>query len=218
MILLSTVAGIAVGAGYALGGRLSRLEELAMRWWALAPVGLALQFAVLPRELDPSGLSGWILLVVSYVVLLGFAGANVHLPGFPLLFLGLALNLAVIAPNGGMPVSPDALRGADPARAAALEQGEGKHHVMSNNEFLSPLGDVIPVGGAFREILSVGDLFMYSGMALTIVWAMRAPTATAAPAFSGSRRGYRGKHRPYRSLPRSVRALAPHPAAATSET
>jgi len=218
MILLLTVAGIAVGAGYALGGRLSRLEGLAMRWWPLAPVGLVLQFAVLPRELDPSWLTDWTLLVASYAALLSFAGANVNVPGFPLLFLGLALNLAVIAPNGGMPVSRDALRGADPARAMELEGGKGKHHVMDPDELLSPLGDVIPVGGPFRETVSVGDLFMYSGMALAIVGAMRAPTATAAPASSSSHRGYRGKHRPYRSLPRSVRALVPHPAAATSET
>jgi len=218
MILLLTVAGIAVGAGYALGGRLSRLQGLTMRWWPLAPAGLGLQLALLPAWLDPSGRIGEVLLVVSYVALLVFAAVNVRVPGFPLLFIGLALNLAVIAPNGGMPVSAEALRASDPIRGPALLEGASKHHLMRPDEFLSPLGDVIPLGVPFHETVSVGDLLMYAGMALTIVGAMRAPTATAAPAVSASYRGYRGKHRPYRSLPRSIRASLPRPAAAMWET
>ena len=225
MTLLIGVVAVAVVLGYSLGGRLRRLEELTVRWWPLAPVGLTMQLAQLPAAIDPKRGLTLGLLVASYVVLLTFVGANVRAPGFALLFVGLGLNLAVIAPNGGMPVSADALAGSDQTRTLALlQRGAGlKHHLMGEDDLLTPLADVIPFGPPFRQIVSVGDLVMYAGLGWTVVWAMRGRSKTSPvdlpPQVSletGPYRGYRGKHRPYRHLPRAVRTSLPPPAAARS--
>lgn len=221
MYLPALVLVASVGAGYLAGGRLQRIEQLRVRWWPLAPLGLVMQFLELPRAIDPAGTLTVLLLIFSYVVLLTFVGANIRAPGFPLLFVGLGLNLAVIAPNGGMPVSADALRESGQSASLPILSGGGsaKHDLMREDHVLAPLGDVIAVGPPLGQVLSLGDLVLYAGLGWTVMQAMRGPSATALPVPSpGSHRGYRGKHRPYRHLPRVVRTSPPPPAAARSGT
>jgi hypothetical protein len=103
-----------------------------------------------------------------------------------------------------MPVSAEAIRVAGTTGDAMLTGIQGaKHHLMTSADVLTPLADVIPVPPPFGVILSVGDLFLYSGVASFVVLVMLGR-------FDENRRpparwiqGYRGKHlSPRRRLPR----------------
>jgi Family of unknown function (DUF5317) len=177
MLLLLTIVAAAIVAGYVMGGGLSGFERLKLKWWGLAPGGLALQF-VSPTELGgvERDTVGLFLLVGSYVPLLVFAARNVALAGYPLILAGLALNLLVIFVNGGMAVTEQALvrSGQEDAVAILREEGDGKHHLADEEEdVLLVLGDVIPVGWPFQQVVSAGDLVLYAGVAWMIVAVMR---------------------------------------------
>ncbi len=196
MTLLVAVIIVSAGAGYLLGGRLRRLERLRLRWWALAPAGLALQVLPLPR-LDGGlgrGLSVG-LLIGSFVLLLAFAGANARLAGFPLIVVGLALNLTVIATNGGMPVSRHALIASGQADTLRqlMADASAKHHLLGSGDVLTPLADVIAIRRPIGQVVSAGDVLMYLGVAWLVVAAMRGRTRGLAP--QGAPDRYRGRHR-----------------------
>ena len=213
LIVLIVVAGVL--AGSLAGGSLRPLEHLRIHWWALAPVGLALQGAPLPEipRVDPALLASAVLLA-SYGMLLGFTVVNRRLPGAVLIFAGLALNLAVIAPNGGMPVDPVAARMAG-AGTIAIEE-TAKHHLRGPDDVLPFLGDVIALPPPARLVISVGDVVLYAGVLCFVVTTMRGrarenvrPPVRWFPM-------YRGKHLPpeRRGLPRRLLLPAPTPAGA----
>lgn len=211
MFIFVLVVGVAVLAGSSAGGRIAALSEIHPRWWGLALAGLVLQYAPLP---DLPGLLGDVVaatvLLGSYGLLLAFMIVNARLPGSPLLIAGLALNLAVIGANGGMPVSEEALLASGQAHAVRL-LGEGsslKHHLMSSEDMLIPLADVIPVPPPVGVVVSVGDLVMYTGIACFVFSAMRGPVAARAPDGTWFE-GYRGKHRPRRPGPSPRRTGLP---------
>jgi hypothetical protein len=188
MTLLFGVILISIALGYALGGRLAGFERFRLRWWPLAFLGLALQLAPVPVDLATKSL------VVSYVFLLSFVAANLRAPGVPLILVGLALNLAVIAPNGGMPVSRDALVGS--GQSGTLEELRAsdatKHHLQRPDDVLTPLGDVIAIQDPIGQVVSVGDVFVYVGLLWLIVGVMRgARQVDPAPRWVA----YQGKHR-----------------------
>jgi len=89
MLLIVGVLVIGVVLGYLAGGRLRGLEDLRLRWWGLAPLGLLMQLVPLPLHghLDKQVSVG--LLIASYPVLLAFVARNIRLPGLPLMFIGL---------------------------------------------------------------------------------------------------------------------------------
>lgn len=185
MFLLLAMVAAAIVAGYLTGGRLSGFERLRLRWWPLAPVGLVLQ--VLPGgelagiDEDTVGLA---LLIGSYVLLGVFAGRNVATAGFPLVLAGLAMNLLVISLNGGMAVTERALirSGQEEAVEILREDGNGKHHLANEKEdVLLVLADVIPVGWPFEQVVSPGDLVLYTGVAWLIVAVMRGRSGGLEP-------------------------------------
>jgi hypothetical protein len=190
MSLIAVIVVVSVVAGLLAGGSLRTFEHVRMHWWALAPIGLALQAAPLP-EVHADPLAGAALLG-SYGMLLAFAAVNRRLPGAPLVFVGLALNLAVIAPNGGMPVDPAAARAAG-AGAVTIED-TAKHHVLSGDDVLPLLADVIAVPRPAGLVMSFGDVVLYAGVMVFLVTTMRGrarenvrPPARWFPM-------YRGKH------------------------
>jgi hypothetical protein len=188
MILLIGVVLVSIGLGYLVGGRLSGFERFRLRWWFLAFVGLALQLAPVPADLTTE------LLIASYVLLLLFVAANLRAPGVWLILLGLALNLAVIAPNGGMPVSRSALvKSGQASTLAELENGAGtKHHLETSDDVLTPLADVIAIGSPVNQVASVGDVLVYAGLLWLIVGVMRgARRVDPAPPWVA----YQGRHR-----------------------
>jgi hypothetical protein len=169
MRLFVPAAVLAIGLGYALGGRLSHLAALRLRWPALAMLGLALQLVTGPGDVVPV-----VALYLSFALLVAFAVANIRTPGFVLVLVGVLLNLAVIAMNDGMPVSRSALVASGQAGTIdELASGETvKHHLSGPGDDLVFLGDVIAVP-ALEQVISVGDVFVYGGFVLVVALGMR---------------------------------------------
>jgi uncharacterized protein DUF5317 len=194
MVLFISAIALAIALGYVFGGRLKGLGELRVRWWGLALGGLALQFVPLP---EGSGGTDLIVrtavLAASYALLLSFGVMNLKLPGMPLVLLGLAANFVVIAANGGMPVSAAALRNSGQAELISQlrEAGADKHHLMSDDDVLTPLGDGIGVPKPIGQAISIGDAFQYAGLMWLAIAAMRGRIRSSQMASEP----YRGKHR-----------------------
>jgi Family of unknown function (DUF5317) len=212
MILFGSVILLSVLTGYLVGGRLRGFERLSLRHWWLAPIGLGLQVLPLPDARHGTDLLvRMAVLGVSYALLLLFAGMNIRIPGMPLLFVGLTLNAVVVIANGGMPYSRQALEASGQTAALKhLTADEGsKHHLMTSEDRLTPLADVIPIPQPIGQVASVGDVFVYAGLAWLIVAVMRGRTGEQAPQ-QGWR--YQGRHRPGSA---AAPGPAPPPVAAT---
>ena len=176
LVLLTLPIGVLTGL--LLGGRVGRLASLPVRAPLLAVLGIALQFV------PARGTTGAILLVASFVLLCAFAVRNVTLPGFPLILLGLVLNLTVIAVNNGMPVSRHAL--VRSGQASTLDDlrtaGGSKHHLATSGEELLPLADVLALPPPVSQAISVGDIATHAGIVWLIVWGMlRVPPPVPSP-------------------------------------
>ena len=195
MILFASVIVLAFLVGYVFGGRIRHFEELHLRWSWLAVAGLALQFVPLP-----DGATGTDLVVrtavlsCSYVLLLTFAALNIRLSGVPLLFLGLAPEPRGDRVERGMPVSRGALEssGQGDVLQVLIDEGAAKHHLLTDDDVLTPLADVIPVGGPIKQVMSIGDVCVYVGLMWLIVAVMRGRIPETSRVRPGS---YRGKHR-----------------------
>jgi hypothetical protein len=195
MKLLLAVVLLSVCLGYLFGGRLDRLEALRPRWWGLVILGLGIQFIPLPNGVSGTDLViRTAVLALSYSLLLTFALVNVRMPGMFLVVIGLACNMTVIVVNGGMPASAQALidSGQEDVVAYVREQGADKHHLLTDDDRLTFLADVIAVPQPIGQAVSVGDILVYAGLTWLIVATMRGWTPSARPAGSRPRRG---KHR-----------------------
>ncbi len=171
-LLAVTLVG-ALAIGVLSGGRLSHLAEVRFRLPWLGLLGVALQ---LPPV---DGTAGDLLLLASFACLLGAVGANLRRPGFPLVLVGLALNLLVIGVNQGMPVSEAAIRAS--GQAETLDElrasDSPKHHLMGPGDRLTFLGDVIPIPPPIRQAVSVGDLTALLGIGWFVAAATRRRTS-----------------------------------------
>jgi hypothetical protein len=159
-----TLFAVAVGLvlGIALGGRPRNVTLRPLRG-ALA-LGVAVVLQALPQVLELRAGAGLACVLASYVLLLVFALLNIRLVGMPIVLLGLALNVAVIGLNGGMPVRADAIRTVDPTvRVERIDFG-AKRHLEDPDDRLTILGDVLPVP-AIDQVLSFGDLILAFGVA-----------------------------------------------------
>ncbi len=162
-----TAIAILIGlvAGLLAGGHPRNAAGRTLRWWPVLAVGAAAQWV--PEVLGFAESAAFPAVVASYAALSAFALANLRLVGMPVVLLGLALNIAVIVPNGGMPVRSGAITAAgiadSPEEVAALEFGS-KRHVEDADDRFTILGDVIPVA-PLREVLSFGDLILAAGVA-----------------------------------------------------
>lgn len=159
-----TVVLLAVLVSYLRGGRLRRIADARLRLPWLLFAGLALQIGVdlaagreLLADASPAGLS---LLIVSQVLVVIWLVLNRHLPGVVLVAIGLALNAAVIAANGAMPVDPDAMQALG---LGPLEVPPGKHTLLTEATRLPWLADIFPLP-PLRSIISVGDVVIAAGL------------------------------------------------------
>lgn len=218
MIVVLLVAVTGIVAGFLMGGSLRNFERVRVHWWAAAFVGLVLQAAPVGRWLgDDVALAS---LIASYGLLVAFMWVNRRLPAAPLLLAGLALNMLVVSVNGGMPVGEAAIRTTGNVSGdlpASID--DGKHHLMTPSDVLTPLADVIGLPPPISIVLSIGDVVLYSGIAVFTVIVMRGRFAEnrRPPAWIQM---YRGKHLPSRRrLPRRSRpGREPRLAAASSGT
>jgi hypothetical protein len=170
MRLVLVAFTLAIGLGYLLGGRLSWMSGIRVRWFPLALVGLGMQMAPVPGNRWPV-----YLLYASFVLLLAFAFMNLKVSGFAIIAVGIILNFTVIAANGGMPVSRQSL--VDSGQASTLSDlinaGGAKHHLVGPDDSVTFLADVIAVPPPVSQSVSLGDLFTYGGVVVLIVAAMR---------------------------------------------
>ena len=195
MKLLLAVVLLSVCLGYVFGGRLHRLESIRPRWWGLVILGLGIQFVPLPEGVAGTDLAiRTAVLAVSYSLLIAFGLVNVRMPGMFLVVIGLACNMTVIVVNGGMPASAQALvdSGQEDVLVFLQDQGADKHHLLTDDDQLTFLADVIAVPQPIGQAVSVGDIFVYAGLIWLIVAAMRGWAPSARPEGSRPRRG---KHR-----------------------
>jgi len=220
MFLVPGLVVVAVLLGYVLGGRLRRFENLRINRWGLAITGAVLTaivnlFPALSIGPIPDTIVGPVLLALSYFLLAVFLLSNRWIPAGYVMIAGLLLNLVVVVANGGMPVRAEAITTAGGNPAVLQDATVGKHHLMSGDDVLWHLGDVIGVPEPIGVVLSPGDVLLYGGMVYSIVQIMRGrrrenprPLALWFP-------GYRGKHAPeYRRMP--IRYRHPDPAEAES--
>jgi hypothetical protein len=166
LLFASLVAAIVIG--YVAGGRLSRLADARFRLPWVGAAGIVLQFLPLDGRL------GDVVLTLSFVLLLVAAVANLRLPGFALLVVGLGLNFAVITVNRGMPVDPEAVIAS--GQAGTLQElgaaDSVKHHLMTSDDRLTILADVIAIPAPIRQAVSVGDLAAIAGAMWFVIGAM----------------------------------------------
>lgn len=148
LALIAVAVGIALGL--AAGGSTANLRVGSIRGAWLVVAGAACE-GVADRWLNGAG--GLWLVVGGYLLMLGFAIANLPRAGSVLIAAGLLSNLLVIGVNGGMPV-----RG-EPSGA----QLGGYHHGEAAGDRLTGLGDVLFVA-PLGETLSAGDVLLASGV------------------------------------------------------
>ncbi|HEX5616367.1 MAG TPA: DUF5317 domain-containing protein [Acidimicrobiia bacterium] len=159
-------------------GSLTRLVMSSWQWPGMLALGLAIQVVLEVVDLPESRWHdvGFGALVASYVLILGFCGANLARRGMGVVLLGIALNALVIALNQGMPVDlPGSWRDDGPVTTTV------KHHEQTSDDRLLVLTDIVPVPGPWHTVVSFGDLIMTVGL--------------VDVAFHASRRTRRGAHR-----------------------
>jgi Family of unknown function (DUF5317) len=205
------VLAAAILVGLLTRGSLRNFERLRVHWWALAFVGLALQIIPVPEF---SGVPLWAvgagMLVASYVLFLTFLTVNRWVPGAAVMAIGLLMNLAVVAANGGMPVSARAIETAGGSTDVLTDGAGAKHHLMIDEDVLTPLGDLIPIPPPAGVVLSIGDVLLYVGIFWFVVQVMRGRSSENPRPIAMWFPAYRGKHAPgYWRMPARYRAAAP---------
>lgn len=168
MLLFLAVVALGLALGYARRGSIKNLGAARLRgmWLVLAAVVLqAIAWRAVPRDLD---LLAFGLVLFSYLLVLVFAAVNLRAPWMWIIGVGALLNLVVIVPNGGMPVSAEAAarlgHSVSETQAVLLR---GKHTLSTSSTVLHQLGDQIPVPGD-QSVASVGDLFIWAGLVVLI--------------------------------------------------
>ena len=154
---------LALGVALLAGGTLRDVMETRLRgtWALFLAFGIQLVLDIFGPE--GAGSIGYALLVVSYVLLLGFCAANIGLRGMSVVAIGIALNAAVIAVNRGMPIRT--------SRGDVVTTV--KHHAERPSDRLMPLADIIVVPPV-NQALSFGDLIMVVGLMDVLVHRSRA--------------------------------------------
>jgi hypothetical protein len=197
MTLVPALIVLAVLVGYALGGRLRRFEELRIHRWGLAVVAVPLQF--LPAvEIGAVAATvvGPVMNVVSYALLVLFLMWNRWIPGAWVMAIGLLLNLVVVVANGGMPVQPEAIQRAGGDTTLLQDATATKHHLMTEDDVLWRLGDVIAIPPPVSSVVSIGDVLLYGGICYSVVQIMRGRRRENPRPLALWFLGYRGKHAP----------------------
>jgi hypothetical protein len=139
------------------GGQFRQLGRIRLHrvWLLFAGLGLQILLEVidLPRaRYDDVGLA---ILLVSYLLIIGFGLSNLLLTGMGVITVGIALNAFVIALNQGMPYRvPDGVR----------PETTVKHRPEKPDDVLPQLGDYIPLGSPIDASISFGDLVIAVGL------------------------------------------------------
>jgi Family of unknown function (DUF5317) len=187
--------------GIAMGGTLHGWRGVHVKWWfpALAALGLQLFLYNPPIDSQPWALAyGPWLFVLAKAILVAVLLANAlaqksYRGAWAIATLGVALNLVVVAANGGyMPQSEQARIAARGATLFEHETTPRLHNVrpMDDDTRLALLGDVIaqPTWMPRSNVVSFGDLLLAGGLGLWVfqvtLRVRRSPVRIAAVADS----------------------------------
>ena len=165
LVVLTVFGGIVVG--WVRGGRVRNLGTVALRsTWLIVVAVLAQTVLGFTPLAEPMALA---LLIASQIAVLAFAARNWLLPGALLVGAGALANGVVIAANGAMPVSEEAM-----LRIARhpLEIASAKHRLMEPTDALPWLADVIPLP-ALAQVVSVGDVLLAAGIGVLVATLMQ---------------------------------------------
>ena len=180
ILIVAIIAG--VGVALLRGGSLKRLSDLPLRLGWVAVAALVAQayaiYAPVDRLEDDRTLHV-ALIMGSYAALLAVVWANRGLAGMPILAVGLVLNLAVMAANGGlMPVSRETVLAAGVSTAETVP-AEGARLPRSKDVLLSAertrlwvLSDAIVLPPPVARVCSLGDIAIALGAFLLLQAAM----------------------------------------------
>lgn len=171
LFLLAVAAG-AVG-GLLRGGRPGHFRGLRLHAPVVVWVAVGIQLALGSRFTSalPTGIRFGLVVVSTaasgaWLVYNARRQAAPMKVAFAVVAAGWLLNLLVIIPNGGMPVSEAAHRAAGAPGGDSIEAGSLWKHVREDGDtVLRPLGDVIPLR-RLNAVVSVGDLVMLAGLAV----------------------------------------------------
>ena len=170
------IAGIALGLilGLLVGGRLSNLAEVRLRYVPLIALAVMLRFAtesLLSAEAPVVEALRLPLLATAFAMLLVGLWANRSYPGMTLAFVGILANALVIIVNQ----AATCRSGSPPwtlAGLTAADVSSSIHVIFPANLdanfllHLGPLGDVIPIPfPLIQNVASVGDFFLAAGLA-----------------------------------------------------
>ena len=149
--MLVSALALGLATGLLGGGHLRNLTRVRIRgfWFLIIGAAIRLAGAVLALPTLPY--------VVALACFAAVAFMNRAFPGASMVGVGIVANLAVVAANGGMPVSADAL-----GLAGASMPRDGLHVALSDQTLLPFLGDVIPLA-AVRAVYSPGDFVLAAG-------------------------------------------------------
>lgn len=152
---------LACVVAFARGGRLIKIQRfnfLSFLFIALALEALAIMF----RAPAPY------LASLAYVFIIAFLGFNVATPEFRIVLVGAFLNALVIWSNHGqMPVfhfEGKSLPGYPPY----YHYNEYWHQLLSRNTIFPFLSDIIYVPFPVPTLISCGDVFIFTGIALLL--------------------------------------------------
>lgn len=173
--MMLAVLAVAIVIGWALGGSLWNMVDVEFRGFACLCLAFVIQaFLWQAPERGWTALIQWgfILLLISYGILLAILWMNRSLTGASLIAVGALMNLAVIAFNEGMPVCRDALVACGGSRLIPVLESGGSviHTLMTDDTVFGFLGDHIASPGWFpwATVVSPGDVVMMMGIVVLV--------------------------------------------------
>ncbi|MGE5674165.1 MAG: DUF5317 domain-containing protein [Mycobacterium leprae] len=144
-------------------GRPSKTLGLKDAWVIFLALGIQVLAVLVPRRLSP------IFILLSFCVLLIGLVRNLHVQSLRLVFLGVLLNVLVIASNHGqMPVSLSAAERLGVDTKPLVAGTDYKRVAMTDKTRFDFLGDVIYVPVPLPRVVSLGDVVVAFGAFLLV--------------------------------------------------
>jgi hypothetical protein len=165
VLIAILVAGVALAL--ACGGQLDQLKQFRLRGETVLVLVLIPQLLLPAAQLQgPVALVAYWVWLATFPLLIGICLLNSARKPLVLVATGLALNGLVVALNGGMPVSPQAVAAASAGATMMIRAGDFAHVAMTAATRLPLLGDVLPLQGPglLRMVASPGDLLLACGV------------------------------------------------------